>query len=204
MEQLLNNPTFLLIAAIVILIILIYNNLNAARNRVKKSWANIDSYLQERTTTMETLLDTALQSSGIVSDMQKSVAELRSGLKNFNNASINEKIDFDNRFRSFTATAENYPAFQSIDLFKQASSTMIKEEKQIGAARRQFNNNVTSYNTKLTAFPTVIIAKMFGFTSFELFELEEEDRKRMTNATDLQTGALAAARRKNEQKYNKD
>lgn len=205
MDQLLNNPIFWLVVIVIILLILIYNNLNSAKNRVMKSMATIDTYLQQRTTMITTLLDNAMNASGIETDMQTKISELRSGISNYQTASVNEKVNFDNNFRSFRATAENYPAFLSIDLFKTASNQMIQEEQQIGAARRQYNNNANSYNTKLTSFPTGLVAKMFGFNEkFELFTLDEETRQRMTSGADLQTGALDAARRRNEQRFNKE
>ncbi len=201
MENLFSNPIFWIIVVVIVLLILIYNNLNSTKNRVIKSMSTIDTYLQQRTTMIKTMLDNAINASGIESDMQTQIAQLRSGFANYDSASINDKVSLDNKFRRFTATAESYPAFQSIDLFKQVSSQMVQEEQQIGAARRQYNSNATSYNTMITSFPVGMLAKIFGFNEkFELFTLDQETRQKMTNADDLQTGAIEAAKRRNEQK----
>ena len=53
----------------------------------------------------------------------------------------------------------------------------------------------------ITSFPVGMLAKIFGFNEkFELFTLDQETRQKMTNADDLQTGAIEAAKRRNEQK----
>ena len=84
MDALLSNPAFVIIVALVILVILMYNNLNSRKRRVEKSWANIDVYLQERTTMIETLLDVAVEYLDKESETYANVSGLRSGLKNFN------------------------------------------------------------------------------------------------------------------------
>ena len=46
-------------------------------------------------------------------------------------------------------------------------------ENQLQAARRIYNGDVTLYNTKISSFPTNIIASFLGFELGELFEIEE-------------------------------
>lgn len=199
------NPIVVTIIVIVLVVIFIYNNLNSAKQRVEKSFANVDIYLQERTTKMEGLLDQALTVLDSESEMYKQVSAMRSGFNGYQNASINDKVKLDNQMRNFYAAAESYPQIKSIDLFKTAAQTLIKDEHQIGKARKQYNKNVTSYNIKITSFPTSIFANMFGFNEkFELFTLSEEQREEMTSGSTYRTGGLDRVRSKNGIGQNND
>ena len=40
-------------------------------------------------------------------------------------------------------------------------------------ARRDYNDSVQSFNTRIKTFPTSIIAGMFGFSAKEYFRAEE-------------------------------
>lgn len=45
---------------------------------------------------------------------------------------------------------------------------------QLQAARRIYNNDVTRYNTKISTFPTNIIAKLFNFKEMKLFMADSD------------------------------
>lgn len=199
MSGILNSPIFWIIVIVLVLIIFIYNNLNASKHRVEKSFSTIDTYLQEKESAISLLIDGELNAINAETDMQTEIANLRSLAGKSKSGNINDRINLDNSFRSFVATYENYPQLQSIDLFKQTATEEIKKEANISAARRQYNNNATNYNIKITSFPTSIFANMFGFgEKFQLFELTAKQREDMTNGTNLKTGAAEAMRRRNE------
>ncbi len=199
------NPIIVIAIVVILLVIFMYNNLNSSKQRVEKSFATIDTYLQERTVKMEGLLDQALTVLDSESEMYKQVSAMRSGFNGYQNASINDKVKLDNQMRNFYAAAESYPQIKSIDLFKTAAQTLIKDEQQIGAARRQYNTNVTSYNIKITSFPTSILAGMFGFNEkFELFTLSEAKREEMSSGSTYRTGGLDRVRSKNGIGQNND
>ncbi len=201
MDGLLNSPIFWLVAGILLLVIFIYNNLNSARHRIENSLAKIDTYLQERMDDITMLLDNANNVAGIEAGMQEQIAKLRSGVSNYNHASINDKITLDNGLRNFLAVSENYPEFRSIDEFKKLSNEMIKDNEELTASRNQCNNNITSYNTKITAFPTSLIANIFGFTKCELLTLTDKERAEAKDVSRFTTGATEAARLRNQNMY---
>ena len=57
--------------------------------------------------------------------------------------------------------------------------TLSKIESQLQAARRIYNGDVTLYNTKIGQFPTVFIAKNFGFSELELFKSEDFKKQKL-------------------------
>ena len=54
-------------------------------------------------------------------------------------------------------------------------------ESQLQAARRLYNIEVTSFNTKIKVFPSNMIAEAFGFHIEKLFELEDANAKENIN-----------------------
>lgn len=181
--------TGLIILLVVVgLIILIYNNLNASKNRVEKSFSNIDVYLEERFDKISALLEQTLTAYDHEEKVYTEVSALRSGIANAKNGGINEKVKAENQISAFMTSplmkTEAYPELKSIEsLGVITANETIKSEENLSAARRQYNNNATSYNTSLTAFPTNIIANIFGFnTPYELFKVTEGKKERPMSA----------------------
>ncbi|CAM5784622.1 LemA family protein OS=Cellulomonas persica OX=76861 GN=CPE01_10150 PE=3 SV=1 [Cellulomonas persica] len=71
------------------------------------------------------------------------------------------------------AVAENYPVLRASENFQQLQNELSTTEDRIAAARRFYNANVRSLNTKIETFPTNVIAGMFHFERAEYFEVED-------------------------------
>lgn len=178
----------IVILVIIGLIILMYNNLNASKNRVEKAFSNIDVYLEERFDKISALLEQTLTAYDHEEKTFQEISALRTGITNAQNGGINEKVKAENQISAFMASplmkTEAYPELKAIEtLAVMTANETIKSEANLSAARRQYNNNATSYNTSLTAFPTSIIASMFGFnTPYELFKVTEGKKERPMSA----------------------
>ena len=178
------STIFIIIGIVVVLIILMYNNLNASKNRVEKSFSNIDVYLEERFDKISALLEQTLTAYDHEEKTYEEISSLRSGIINAKSGGINEKVNAENQISAFMASplmkTEAYPELKAIEtLVVITENETIKSEENLAAARRQYNNNATSYNTSLTAFPTSIIAGLFGFnTPYELFKVTEGKKER--------------------------
>ncbi len=174
----------IVLGIIVVLIILMYNNLNASKNRVEKSFSNIDTYLEERFDKISALLEQTLTAYDHEEKTFEEISALRTGIINAKNGGINEKVHAENQIAAFMASplvkTEAYPELNSMEtLGVITANETIKSEENLSAARRQYNNNATSYNTSLTAFPTSIIANICGFnTPYELFKVAEGKKER--------------------------
>ena len=68
---------------------------------------------------------------------------------------------------------ENYPQLKSDKTFAGLMDELAGTENRISVARRDYNDAVQSFNTRIKTFPTSIIAGMFGFSSKEYFRVEE-------------------------------
>ena len=67
---------------------------------------------------------------------------------------------------------ENYPNLKTNENFLGLQAQLEGTENRITVARKDFNDAVQEYNTKIRSFPANITAKMFSFTEKGYFEAE--------------------------------
>ena len=77
------------------------------------------------------------------------------------------------------AIAEAVPELKANEQFLSLQRQLIKMESQLQAARRNYNGDVTLYNTKIGQFPTIFVAKNFGFYELELFKAEDFKKQKI-------------------------
>jgi LemA protein len=70
------------------------------------------------------------------------------------------------------AVSENYPQLRSNESFMGLQAQLEGTENRITVARKDFNDAVQGFNTKIRSFPANITAKMFGFTEKGYFQAE--------------------------------
>ena len=71
--------------------------------------------------------------------------------------------------KSLFAVAENYPDLKANQNFLSLQGELTDTEDKIQASRRFYNGMVRDLNTKIQAFPSNIIASMFGFKKMDFF-----------------------------------
>ncbi len=67
---------------------------------------------------------------------------------------------------------ENYPQLKSNENFLGLQAQLEGTENRITVARKDFNDAVQEYNTKIRSFPANLTAKMFSFTEKGYFQAE--------------------------------
>ena len=183
------NPVIVIVAVVVLLLIFTYNNLNAKKKRVEKSFSTIDIYLEKRFDEISSLLEQTLTAYQHEENVHTQVAALRSGIETAKTGSINDKVNAANSISGFIASpgirTEAYPELKAIsEMGMFTAHKTSQNEDDLAAARKQYNNNATSYNTKISSFPTNLVAGLFGFgKAFELFKVSEGKKERPTMAS---------------------
>jgi len=163
-------------AVILVLIIAIfmYNRLIRSRNILNEAWSGIDVQLKRRHDLIPNIIETV---KGYVKHERKVLEEitnLRSRLAN--PATVQEKGQLENSFsqalKSIFALAEAYPDLKANQNFIELQHTLADAEEQIQLARRYYNGAARDYNTMVQSFPGNLMARMFGFSKAEFFEIE--------------------------------
>jgi LemA protein len=72
---------------------------------------------------------------------------------------------------------ENYPQLKATEQFRDVSAELSGTENRIAVARKDFNEAVQTYNTKVRSFPTNLTAGLFGFKQKTGFKAEAGSEK---------------------------
>ena len=160
----------LIFVVLVIIIFSIYNSLIRAKNKALQSKSSIDVYLTQRFDLIPNLVECVKAYSKFEKGTLESIAKLRSEYNNTKN--LEKGSELNAACNRILAIAENYPELKSSENFLNLQKNLTKIENQLQAARRLYNSDVTTYNTKINTIPSNIFAGIFGFKEMNLFELE--------------------------------
>ena len=173
----------LIILIVIILIILasivlLYNGLVTARNKVKNAWAQIDVQLNRRADLIPNLVETVKGYAGHEKTVFEDMTAARAGLMNANGVKeINEANNqLSETLKTLFAVAENYPELKANENFKELQAQLSQTEDKIAYSRQFYNDTVLMYNNKCQTFPSNIIASLFGFKEADFFEAAGEAR----------------------------
>src|SRR6201996_4347780 len=76
--------------------------------------------------------------------------------------------------------SENYPNLKSNTAFEGLQAQLEGTENRITVARKDFNDAVQEYNSKIRSFPANLTAKMFGFSEKGYFQADPDAAKAPT------------------------
>jgi LemA protein len=162
-----------------------YNGLIQGRLRVREAWSGIDVQLKRRSSLIPNLVETVKGYAAHERETFENVTRARAQLDNAGTAQQAAQANnmLTNALRSLFAVAEAYPDLKANQNFLELQRELTDTEEKIAYARQFYNRNVLSYNTKVQSVPTVFIAGMFGFTTEEFFEVEDEADRRDINVS---------------------
>ncbi len=158
----------------------VYNGLVSAQGNVDNAWAQVEVQYQRRADLIPQLVATVEGAADFESSTLQAVTEARTNWLNVSQdseASINDQIAASNQFDSalsrLLVTVESYPTLTATEGFITLQSQLEGTENRVSVARKDFNDASTTYNVKIRKFPTNIIAGLFGFEAYDLFEATE-------------------------------
>lgn len=180
------NKTLLIIIVILVAIggffMSTYNGMVTLGQTVDSQWAQVDNQLQRRNDLIPNLVNTvkgyAAHEEGIMKDVSDARARLAGASGVGELAAANDQLT--GALGRLLAISENYPNLKADSNFRALQDELAGTENRIAVARRDYNNSVQVYETKIRSFPTNIIAGMFGFGNKEYFKVDEGAKKTPT------------------------
>lgn len=162
------------VAAILLIIIFIYNSLVRAKIRVDEAWSDITVQLKRRYDLIPNLVESvkgyAKHEKQVFNEVTKARTEALKA------QTVGEAAQADNMFqsalKSLFAVAEAYPQLRATENFQQLMTEVTDTEDKIQAARRFYNGAVRDLNIKIQTFPNNIFANLMGFKLREFFDVE--------------------------------
>ncbi len=169
----------IILAAIVLWIISVFNRLITLRNRTREAFSDIDVQLKRRHDLIPNLVETVKGYAAHEKEVFQKVTEART--RAMGAQTIKEKDAAENALsdtlKTLFAVAENYPQLRASENFMELQRELTDTEDKIQAARRFYNANVRDLNTKIETFPANVVANIFGFKQMEFFGAEEADKE---------------------------
>lgn len=164
-----------IIVLLVLFLVLTYNGMVKARNKVDEAWSGIDVQLKRRHDLIPNLVETVKGYATHEREVFENVSAARSAAISARGPAEAGQAEgaLTRALGGLFAVAEAYPQLRAAESFTELQRELANTEDQIAGSRRIYNGNVQSYNTKIQVFPNSVMAGPFGFTRREFFEIED-------------------------------
>jgi LemA protein len=166
----------IVIAAIAVVVIGIYNGLIGRRNRVDEALSQIQVQLKRRHDLIPNLVNAVKGYMQFEQKVLTDVTNARAAAVSAGAQGVAAQAQAENALtgtlRSLFAVVENYPDLKANQNVLSLQEQLTTTENQISFSRQHYNATVLEYNNGIQTFPNNIFAGMFGFTKRDFFEAE--------------------------------
>ena len=169
------SSLLLLLLALIVYAIVIYNRLVRDRQRSLAGWSDIEVQLKRRHDLIPKLIDAVRQYAAYEQATLDRVTALRSEAGSVGDAARQSRLESEvsHGLMSIVALQEAYPELKANESFIQLQTDISAVEADIQFARRYYNGAVRNLNTRIESFPDLLIAALCGYRQADYFEFEE-------------------------------
>ena len=178
------SPVIWIVLGVIVLLVLVvivsYNRFISQKNLIRDSWANIDTELRRRYDLIPNLVETVKGYATHEREVFEEVTRARSVAAGATGSPAQQAAaegPFVAALGKLFAVAEAYPDLKANQNFLALQAELSNTEDRLQTSRRFYNGNVRDYNRRVQAFPSLVIARSFGFKEEEFFEVDEALRE---------------------------
>ncbi|WP_067339697.1 LemA family protein [Stappia indica] len=166
-----------LIVLIGLYLVYIYNDLVRKRQMVREGWSGIDVQLKRRSDLIPNLVEAVKGYATHERAAFEAVTEMRTRAAGVDPADVAGRARAEGMLTQalgkLFAVAEAYPELKASANFRELQSSLEGVEDALQMARRYYNGAVRALNVVVESFPSNLVARRFGFTQEEYFEIED-------------------------------
>lgn len=152
-----------------------YNSLVRLSESTDNAWAEVQNQLQRRYDLIPNLVETV---KGFARQEQQVLGRIADARASWQQArqtgSVDQQIAAANQTESalsrLLVIVENYPELRSSEQFTGLRDELAGTENRLAVARNRYNEQVRQYNQTVKSFPTVIVARLFGYQDRPYFQ----------------------------------
>lgn len=165
--------------------IAIRNSIIAERNRCDEAWSGIDVQLKRRHDLVPNLLEAVKGYASHERAVFERTAEARATAMNATGPgqAAGAEQQLTGALADLRAVAENYPELRATENFQELSSSLTQIEREIQGARKTYNADAQTYNTKIQVFPNSVVARLGTFEAREYFQIEDAGDREPTEVS---------------------
>ncbi|WP_043317405.1 LemA family protein [Microbulbifer sp. HZ11] len=178
-----------IIAALILYVISIYNKLVSLKHRYENAFAQIEVQLKRRYDLIPNLVESARgylkhereTLEAVIAARNSALAGLKAAANNPGSASAiadlgNAEGLLSNVLGRLNVVMEAYPDLKANQTIQQVMEELTSTENKVAFARQAFNDGVTTYNIFRQSFPPVFFAGFFGHReNGELLEFADSE-----------------------------
>jgi len=169
------------LAAVVIIIVILglilvpsYNKFVTGEENVEQSYAQIETQLQRRLDVIPNLVNTvkgfAEHEEKVLGDISEARTKLAGASGPQEQSAANGELE--SAIGRLLVVVENYPDLKANQNFTQLMDELAGTENRIAVARKDYNEEVASFNKQVKRFPGKLVASIFGFDEKEYFKAD--------------------------------
>jgi len=185
----------LLLGALAVFAVVLYNGLVQGRNAWKNAFAQIDVQLQRRFDLIPNLVETAKAymaherqtMEAVIAARNSAQSALNAARANPGNSAAMAQLAagsgmLDGVLGRLMAVVEAYPDLKANQNMMQLGEELSSTENRVSFARQAYNDTVMDYNNRCESFPSNLIAGAFKFTLASPLEIPAEQREQVRSA----------------------
>lgn len=168
-----------------------YNSMVKMDENVKGKWGNVQTQYQRRADLIPNLVNTVKGEANFEKSTLTEVTEARAKATSIQVDPTKLTPETIQKYQAaqgqlstalgrLLVASENYPNLKSNAAFEGLQAQLEGTENRITVARKDFNDAVQEYNSKIRSFPANITAKMFGFSEKGYFQADAASAKAPT------------------------
>ena len=166
-----------IVVALVIYAIVIFNNLVRSRQMANEAWSGIDVQLKRRGELVPNLVESVKGYAAHERELLQRVTELRNAAQALPSADVERRAAVEGALsvavKRIMALAEAYPDLKASTNFLELQQELSRLEDEIQMARRYYNGAVRNLNTLIESVPSNVVAGAFRFEQRKFFELSD-------------------------------
>jgi LemA protein len=167
------------VALLVLWVIFSFNSLITQDKAVTAQWAQVENQLQRRFDLIPSLVETV---KGVVKQeitVFSAISEARKKYAGSTNSDDKAQAasEYESAVSRLLVITENYPVLQSSQSFRELMTSLEGTENRIAVERMKYNQMVQKFDTSISKFPTMFIAKVFGFGEKAYFKVDDSAKE---------------------------
>lgn len=179
-----------IVVALIMMTISVYNGLVLKRNNYQNSFAQIDTALMRRFDLIPNLVEVAKKYmdheretlEAVISARNQAKGNLDAAKKDLGNAALLNAASksegvLNSALGRLMAVVESYPDLKANEQMQSLHNELATTENLIAAHRQTYNIDATEYNNYLQVFPNNMVGGIFSFKPGALYEIDEVQRE---------------------------